>query len=95
VDLLSFAMLTFVLAPINIKAKLVGHFMFDSSARYMVDCYTGKNKEQWAPRQQQPSGGGSNGGSGGGGAATQLPAAAAGMLALQQLAQAAAERSNI
>lgn len=44
-------------------------------------CYTGKNREQW----EAPQGSGS--------AATQLPAAAAGMLALQQLAAAAAERA--
>ncbi|EFN58632.1 hypothetical protein CHLNCDRAFT_19656 [Chlorella variabilis] len=78
VDLLSFAMLTWLLAPLNIKAKLVTHFMLDPSGRYMIGCYTGKNREQWE--------------AGPGGAATQLPAAAAGMLALQQLAQQAAER---
>lgn len=77
-DLLSFAMLTWLLAPLNIKAKLVTHFMLDPSGRYMIGCYTGKNREQWE--------------AGPGGAATQLPAAAAGMLALQQLAQQAAER---
>ncbi|KAL4457454.1 hypothetical protein ABPG75_012319 [Micractinium tetrahymenae] len=80
VDLLSFAMLTWVLAPPNIKAKLVTHFMADPSGRYMISCYTGKNREQWKEPQGSSSG-------------SQLPAAALGMLALQQLAAAAAERS--
>lgn len=68
-------MLTWVLAPANIKAKLVGHFMTDPSGRYMMSAYTGKNREAWE-----------------GGAAAQLPSAATGMLALQQLLGAAAER---
>ena len=68
VDLLSFAMLTWVLAPPNIKAKLVTHFVTDPSGRYMLDAYTGKNREQW----EQPSSSSSSG-------AVQLPAAAAGM----------------
>ena len=74
-------MLTWVLAPVNIKAKLVSHFMTDPSGRYMLAAYTGKNREQW----EAPAGGA--------GGATSLPAAAAGMLALQQLAAAAAERA--
>lgn len=86
VDLLSFAMLTWVLAPPNIKAKLVTHFMADPSGRYMLNAYTGKNREQW----ELPAGSSSNGSGSG---AAQLPAAAAGMLALQQLVQAAAERA--
>lgn len=73
-------MLTWVLAPPNIKIKLITHFMTDPSGRYMVAAYTGKNREQW----EEPA---SSSGSG------QLPAAAAGMLALQQLVQAAAERA--
>jgi len=77
-------MLTFVLAPANIKTKLVSHFMLDPSGRYMIGCYTGKNREQW----EEPTGS-----SGSSGAATQLPAAAAGMLALQQLVALAAERA--
>ena len=87
VDLLSFAMLTWVLAPLNIKAKLVSHFVTDASGRYMLNAYTGKNREQW----EQPGSSSSSGSSSSGGA--QLPAAAAGMLALQQLVQAAAERA--
>ncbi|PSC69034.1 lycopene epsilon chloroplastic [Micractinium conductrix] len=82
VDLLSFAMLTFVLAPPNIKAKLVTHFMTDTSGRYMISTYTGKNREQWEEPASSKS------------AATQLPAAAAGLLALQQLAAAAVERAR-
>ncbi|KAI7843886.1 hypothetical protein COHA_002431 [Chlorella ohadii] len=89
VDLLSFAMLTWVLAPPNIKAKLVTHFVTDPSGRYMLDAYTGKNREQW----EQPGSNGSSGSGSSGSSAVQLPAAAAGMLALQQLAQAAAERA--
>ena len=72
-------MLTWVLAPPNIKTKLITHFMTDASGRYMLAAYTGKNREQW----EEPAG--SSG--------AQLPAAAAGMLALQQLAAAAAERA--
>lgn len=77
VDLLSFAMLTWVLAPLGIKSKLIAHFMTDRSGQYMLAAYSGKNREQW----EEPGG------------ATALPAAAAGMLALQQLVAAAAERA--
>lgn len=74
-------MLTWVLAPLNIKAKLVTHFMADPSGQYMLAAYTGKNRDQWESASSI------------GAAATQLPAAAAGMLALQQLVAAAAERA--
>jgi hypothetical protein len=83
VDLLSFAMLTWVLAPLNIKAKLISHFLTDPSGKYMIGSYLGKNREAW----EAPAGSS-------GAPATQLPAAAAGMLALQQLAAAAAERAG-
>lgn len=83
VDLLSFAMLTWVLAPLNIKAKLISHFLSDPSGKYMMGCYLGKNREGW----EEP-------GTAAGAPATQLPAAAAGMLALQQLAAVAVERAG-
>jgi hypothetical protein len=43
VDLLSFAMLTWVLAPLNIKAKLISHFLTDPSGKYMIGSYLGNN----------------------------------------------------
>ncbi|KAI3436480.1 hypothetical protein D9Q98_005897 [Chlorella vulgaris] len=82
VDLLTFAMLTWVLAPLNIKAKLISFFITDPAGRYMANVYLGKNRRQW---EVEPSSGGTP--------ATQLPAAALGMLALQQLAQQAADRT--
>lgn len=82
-------MLTWVLAPPNIKTKLITHFVTDPSGRYMLDAYTGKNREQW----EQPANSSSSSSNGSGSGAAQLPAAAAGMLALQQLVQAAAERA--
>ena len=42
-------MLTFVLAPPNIKAKLVTHFMTDTSGRYMISTYTGARRFQRLP----------------------------------------------
>lgn len=75
-------MLTWVLAPLNIKAKLISFFITDPAGRYMANVYLGKNRRQW---EVEPSSGGTP--------ATQLPAAALGMLALQQLAQQAADRT--
>lgn len=45
VNLLGFAAATFVLAPLNIKARLVGHLLTDPAGQYLIKVYTGKNKE--------------------------------------------------
>ena len=79
-------MLTWVLAPVGIKAKLVAHFMADPSGRYMIGSYTGQNRAQW---EEAAAAGVDGGGSG----AAQLSAAAAGMLLLQQAVLQAAERA--
>lgn len=40
-QLLAFAMLTFVLAPPSIQAKLVGHLLTHPAGRYLISRYTG------------------------------------------------------
>lgn len=42
VDLLAFAMATFALAPVNIKAKLVSHLLTDPAGAYLMEVYLGK-----------------------------------------------------
>ena len=42
VDLLGFAAGTFILAPVNIKAKLVSHLMTDPAGKYLMKVYLGK-----------------------------------------------------
>eukprot|EP00887_Chlorella_sp_A99_P002802 scaffold6.g2802.t1 len=54
-QLLVFAMLTFVLAPWGIKARLVAHLLTDPAGQYLIRTYTGSNREQW---QQQDAQGG-------------------------------------
>lgn len=44
-DLIAFALTTFVLAPFNIKAKLVGHLMKDPAGKYLIDVYTAPQKK--------------------------------------------------
>lgn len=43
-DLLAFAMLTFFLAPVNIKAKLMSH-LGTPAGQYFMNVYLGKNRE--------------------------------------------------
>ena len=45
VELLSFAAATFFLAPVNIKANLVGHLITDPAGKYLINIYLGKNRE--------------------------------------------------
>lgn len=45
-DLISFALLTFAIAPINIKAKLVGHLITDPAGKYLIAVYTGNKQEE-------------------------------------------------
>ena len=49
-DLLAFAMVTFFLAPVNIKAKLVAHLAGDPAGKYLINVYLGKNLEGQAGR---------------------------------------------
>jgi lycopene epsilon-cyclase len=43
VDLLGFAAATFVLAPLGIKARLVGHLLTDPAGQYLARVYLGNN----------------------------------------------------
>jgi lycopene epsilon-cyclase len=72
-QLIVFALLTFVLAPVGIKAKLVTHLMQDPSGAYLIQKYLGGE-----------GGGGAGGGSSSSGAA-QAAAVAGLLLALSQL----------
>ncbi|KAI8474141.1 MAG: lycopene cyclase protein-domain-containing protein [Monoraphidium minutum] len=85
-QLVVFALLTFVLAPVGIKAKLVSHLMTDPSGAYLVQKYLGGDT---------PSAGGGDadaGGSSGGGAGAGAQAAAAAGLLLAVAQQAAEGR---
>jgi lycopene epsilon-cyclase len=68
-DLVAFALVTFVLAPLTIKARLVTHLLSDPAGKYLADKYLKGGDGGGAEEEQQQQGG--EGVSGGGGSSSR------------------------
>jgi lycopene epsilon-cyclase len=50
-QLVAFALLTFAIAPVGIKAKLVSHLLTDPAGQYLYKHYLGSSEEEGSPQQ--------------------------------------------